>query len=112
MKLPPFIEGLPEADLPYPASEVKTGVLQSAHGQLVFFQIHKDVEIPPHSHGAQWGTVLEGEVEVTISGVPRRYRAGESYYIPPGVEHSARAPAGSKVIDFFEEADRYKLKPR
>jgi hypothetical protein len=24
--------------------------------------------------------------------------------------HSARAPAGAKVIDFFEEPDRYKLR--
>src|SRR6185436_19308511 len=69
-----------------------------------------NVEIPAHSHKAQWGTVLEGEVEVTIGGETRKYGTGSSYYIPAGVVHSARAPAGCKVIDFFEEPDRYRLR--
>jgi len=68
MELPDMITRLPEADLPYPATAVKTSVLQSEHGQLVFFQIFQDVEIPAHSHKGQWGTVLEGEVELTIGG--------------------------------------------
>ncbi|MGD8477793.1 MAG: cupin domain-containing protein [Burkholderiales bacterium] len=110
MDLPDIISRLPEAELPFASSAVKTSVLQSNHGQLVFFQIYEDVEIPPHSHKAQWGTVLEGEVELTIGGETRMYRPGDSYYIAPGVEHSAKAPAGSKVIDFFEEPDHYKLK--
>jgi len=110
MKLPEMITRLPEADLPYPSTDVKTSVLQSEHGQLVFFQMFKDVEVPSHSHKAQWGTILEGRVELTMDGETRTYGPGESYYIPSGVVHSARAPAGSKVIDFFEEADRYKLK--
>jgi len=110
MDLPDMITRLPEADLPFPPTAVKTNVLQSEHGQLVFFQILQDVVIPAHSHKAQWGTVLEGEVEVTIGGETRKYGAGSSYYIPAGVTHSASAPAGAKVIDFFEEPDRYKLK--
>lgn len=110
MELPDMITRLPEADLPYPSAAVKTSVLQSAHGQLVFFQIFQDVEIPAHSHQGQWGTVLEGEVELTIGGETRVYGPGSSYYIAPGVVHSARAPAGAKVIDFFEEPDRYRLR--
>jgi quercetin dioxygenase-like cupin family protein len=110
MELPEMITRLPEAELPYPSTALKTSVLQSEHGQLVFFQIFEDVEIPAHSHLGQWGTVLEGEVELTIGGETRRFGPGSSYYIPPGVVHSARAPAGSKVIDFFEEPDRYRLR--
>lgn len=110
MEFPEMITRLPEADLPFPSTAVKTSVLQSDHGQLVFFQIFDDVDIPAHSHKAQWGTVLEGEVELTIGGETRSYGPGSSYYIPAGVVHSARAPAGAKVIDFFEEHDRYKLK--
>lgn len=109
MELPDMITRLPEADLPYPSSALKTHVLQSSHGQLVFFQMLQDVEVPPHSHKAQWGTVLEGRVELTIGGDSRTYGPGDSYYIPSGVLHSAKAPAGAKVIDFFEE-DRYVLK--
>jgi len=110
MELPDFITSLPEAELPFASSEVKTSVLQSERGQLVFFQMFKDIEVPAHSHKAQWGTVLEGEVELTIGGETRSYGPGSSYYIAAGVVHSAKAPAGSKVIDFFEEPDHYKLK--
>lgn len=69
-----------------------------------------DVEIPAHSHEAQWCSVLEGQVEVTIGGETSVHGPGSSYCIPPGVVHSARAPAGAKVIDFFEEPDRSRLK--
>ena len=110
MDLPDMITRLPEAELHFPSTAVKTSVLQSEHGQLVFFQIFDAVEIPAHSHKAQWGTVLEGQVELTIGGETRVHGPGSSYYIPPGVVHSARAPAGAKVIDFFEEPDRSRLK--
>ena len=70
----------------------------------------KDVELPAHSHKGQWGTVLEGQVEITIGGETRLHGPGSSYYIPASVVHSAKAAAGAKVIDFFEEPDRYQLK--
>lgn len=111
MELPEIITRLPEADLPFPPDSVRASVLPSPKGQLVFFRFLKDMEVPAHSHGAQWGTVLEGQVEMTIGGETRMCGPGTSYYIPAGVEHSARLPAGSKVIDFFEEPERYRLKP-
>lgn len=110
MELPDMITRLPEADLPFPPSALKTSVLQSGQGQLVFFQIFQDVEIPPHSHKGQWGIVVEGELEMTVGGETRKYRTGDTYYIPAGVVHSARVPAGCKAIDFFEEPDRYKIR--
>jgi len=110
MQYPDIIEHLPEAELPFDASVVKTSSLVGEHGQLVFFEILKEVEIPPHSHKAQWGTVLEGQLDLTINGETRTYGPGESYFIPAGVVHGARLPRGSKVMDFFEEADRYPLK--
>lgn len=50
MELPDIITRLPEAELPFPSTSVKTSVLQSDRGQLVFFQILKDVDISPHAH--------------------------------------------------------------
>jgi quercetin dioxygenase-like cupin family protein len=97
MNLPDMITRLPEADLPFPPTTLKTGVLQSEHGQMVFFQIFQDV-------------VLEGELEMTVGGETRKYKRGDTYYIPEGVVHSAKVPAGCKAIDFFEEPDRYKIK--
>ncbi|MEJ2377749.1 MAG: cupin domain-containing protein [Pseudolabrys sp.] len=110
MQLPEIITHLPEIELPFPPDAVKTSALKSDKGLLVFFQILKDIEVPAHSHKAQWGTVLDGQIELTISGETKIYRPGESYHIPAGAMHSAKLPAGSKIIDFFEEPDRYKVK--
>ena len=46
MELPDMITRLPEADLPFPSTALKTSVLQSGSGQLVFFQIFEDIEDP------------------------------------------------------------------
>jgi quercetin dioxygenase-like cupin family protein len=110
MELPEFITRLPEAELPIPSTRLKSNVLQAEQGQVVFFQVLQDLEMPAHSHKAQWGLVLEGQVEMTIGGETRLYGPGSSYYIPAGVIHSGKGPAGTKVIDFFEEPDRYRLK--
>lgn len=112
MELPEIIARLPEAELPFPSGTVKTNVLQSEHGQLVFFQILKDLELPAHAHKGQWGMVLEGRVELTMGGESRVHGPGSSYYIAAGVMHSARVGAGAKIIEFFEEPDRYRLKVR
>lgn len=63
-----------------------------------------------HSHGAQWGTVVEGEITFTIGDQTRVYRPGDSYSIPAGVLHGARITAGTRVIDVFQEADRYPIR--
>ncbi len=110
MEFPEIITRLPEAVLPFPPTMVKASVLQSTQGQLVFFQFLQDVEVPAHSHKGQWGTVVEGQIELTIGGETRVYPPGSSYYIPAGVVHSAKIAAGAKIIDFFEEPDRYRLK--
>ena len=108
MELPEIITRLPEVDLPIPSTTVRTSLLQADQGQLVFFQILKDVELPAHSHKGQWGTVLEGQVELTVGGETRLHQSGASYYIPAGTIHSAKLVAGTKIIEFFEEPDRYK----
>ncbi len=110
MRFPEHITRLPEAALPFPSSVVRTSVLQSENGQLIFFDVLQDLELPPHSHGAQWGTVLEGQIALTIEGATQTYKPGSSYFIPSGVVHSVKVLAGTKVIDFFEEKERYRLK--
>lgn len=109
MQLPDFIRAFSAIDLPIPRETVSTHAIQSDRGLMVIFSAHSDVEVPPHAHEGQWGTVLEGTLELTIDGVTRVYTPGESYDIPSGAVHSARLAAGSKVIDIFEEPDRYAL---
>lgn len=109
MNLPEFITSFPGLDLPFSRDVVQSHAIRSEAGLVVFFSFSQDFELPLHSHQAQWGTVLEGEVELTIGADTRTYRPGDSYTIPAGVEHGGKIRAGTKVIDVFEEPDRYPL---
>ena len=110
MPFPDFMQAFPSIDVPFPEDVVQTAVIRSDAGLVAFFTFLKELELPPHSHGAQWGTVIEGEIEFTIGGETKTYRPGDSYSIPAGVEHGAIIKAGTRVIDVFEEPDRYVLK--
>lgn len=110
MKLPDFLMALPRLDVPFPEDVVESRAMRTDDALLIFFIFHKALDLPPHSHGAQWGTVLQGEVALTIDGETRVYRPGESYDIPAGTVHAVHVPAGSLVIDAFAEPDRYPLK--
>jgi quercetin dioxygenase-like cupin family protein len=58
-----------------------------------------------HRHpGDEYGTVLEGEIELRVDGQePRRIKAGESYYNPKGVVHESRNPGDktTKLLSTF-----------
>jgi quercetin dioxygenase-like cupin family protein len=110
MQFPEFMQAFPALDVPFPEDVVQSSAVRSDAGLVVFFTFLKDMELPPHAHKAQWGTVIEGELILTIGGETRTYRPGDSYLIPAGVEHGAKVKAGSKVIDVFEETDRYPLR--
>ena len=70
---PPFIENLPEVDLPFAGA---TGLLlQGEATQAVFARFDADVAAPAHSHRAQWEIVIAGEVELEKEGEKRVYRA-------------------------------------
>ncbi len=111
MNLPDFILNAGTLDLPIPEDIVSATGFRSEKGLVAFFNVHKDVTLPPHSHGAQWGTVLEGSIALTMNGVTRTYGPGESYDIPAGVEHGATFKTHFKAIDFFDEPARYKPVP-
>lgn len=110
MPFPDFFEAFPAIAIPFPEDVVRTRVIRSEAGLVVFFTFLKDVTLPVHSHGAQWGTVVEGEITFTIGGQTKVYRPGDSYTIAPGVPHGAEIRAGTQVIDVFAEPDRYALK--
>ena len=105
---PELITGFPAADIPLEG--VKGWISQADDHQVVFFEIEPIGEVPPHSHGAQWGILVEGEMELTIGGETRRYGPGDSYFIPEGVVHGARFLSRCRVIDVFADRDRWKAR--
>ena len=105
---PRLITRLPEAEIPL--SGVQAWISQADDHQVVFFEIAPGQAVPPHSHGEQWGIVVEGEMELTIGGETRRCGPGDSYHIPAGVEHSAKFLSHFRAIDVFADANRYTAK--
>lgn len=103
---PEFILNLPEADIPFPG--VRGKISQAPNHQIIFMDIDPIGNVAPHRHGEQWGIVVEGEMELTIGGQTRIYRAGDSYHIPANVEHFATFLTRVRVIDAFADVDRYR----
>jgi len=103
-----IIDKLPEADISFRGVAGK--ILQGESSQLVFMEIEPIGEVPPHAHGAQWGVVIDGEMELTIGGETKIYRKGDHYFIPAGVMHSARFNSKVFVVDYFEDKNRYNSK--
>jgi quercetin dioxygenase-like cupin family protein len=105
---PEMITGLPEADIPFKG--VRGWISQALDHQIVFMDIEPIGDVAPHSHGEQWGIVVEGEMELTIGSKTKIYRPGDHYHIPEGVVHSAKFLTHFRVIDMFADKTRYKPK--
>ena len=101
---PPFIRALPP---PRSMFDMDAHMVPSDRVVTMFYEVDRDMIVAEHSHGAQWGVVLAGEMEMVISGESRMYRTGDTYYVPPQAPHLARLRAGYKGIDVFADADRY-----
>lgn len=105
---PEIIRELPEIDTPLEG--IRGWAIQSEDKQVVFFDIHPIGIVPPHSHCAQWGLVVEGKMRLTIGEKTRVYSKGDWYFIPEGVVHSATFLTRVHVIDVFDDPNRYKIK--
>jgi len=105
---PEMIRDLPEIDINIEG--IRGWLLQSSDQQVVFFDLQPIGEIPPHSHCAQWGLVLDGKMEFTIDGETKIYQKGDWYFLPEGVVHSAKFLTRVFVIDVFDTNDRYSPK--
>ena len=105
---PEMINNLPEADINFKGA--RGWISQSEDHQIVFFDLEPICKVPEHSHKAQWGIVIEGEMELTKGGETKTYKKGDYYFIPESVIHSAIFKRRTRVIDFFNEKNRYNSK--
>ncbi len=105
---PEMIKNLPEIEIPIDG--IQGWLLQSKNKQVVFFDIEPVGKMPDHSHCAQWGIMLAGEMELTIGSQTKIVRKGDSYFIPEGVVHSANFLSHVNVIDVFDDSNRYSIK--
>ena len=76
---------------------------------------HKQIEVQPHSHAAQAGIILKGQLSLTIHVENEKpstmiYSPGDLYYIPAETLHSAciiPSQEGYMDFTFFDQNNRY-----
>ncbi len=96
---PKPIRNLPEADIPLEG--IKAYLSQSDTHQIIFMEFEKDVDLSEHSHAAQIGIVLEGQIDLTIEGKKKTYTKGDRYFIPDGVLHSGKSMPDMRILPFL-----------
>lgn len=108
--IPEFVENLPEVELPVKGA--RGWLLQGEDKQVVFVEFGETAEVPEHRHAAQWEHAIAGRVDLRMNGATTTYTSGESFLIEAGVPHGATVHAGYTAMIIFDEADRYRAKPR
>lgn len=103
---PKFIKDLPQADLPIPGAS--GFILGAPQAQALFFEMPAGTEVPMHTHGDQWGIVVEGEFEFTIGDETHLFTTGDSYFVPSGAPHGGKMLKDSRIIEVFSDANRWK----
>jgi len=102
---PDIIKKLPKVK--HSMEGVEGWLAQGDNFQIAFFEIQPTAKVPPHSHGAQFGVVMHGEMVLTIGDDTQIYGKGDTYTIPEGVTHHAVCKSVVLAMDFFDQADRY-----
>lgn len=72
---------------------------------MVWVEFKKGSLGPPHSHPhRQASYVVKGKFELDINGEKSILEKGDSFFIPPNVEHGAVALEDGELIDVFTPA--------
>ncbi len=92
-------------DLPprKPGEGIEMRLIHGERMTFAYFTFAPGTPLPEHRHPhEQIGTVVKGEMELTIAGETRAVAAGGAYHIPSDTVHSARCLKGpAEVIEVF-----------
>ncbi|HPF36662.1 MAG TPA: cupin domain-containing protein [Candidatus Krumholzibacteria bacterium] len=102
---PSEIQALPQVAVP--VAGVTGHTMKNHEKQVYFLRFEEGTSVPDHSHGAQWGYLVAGEMTLEIEGRTELFEAGDVYYIPARKKHRAVFSRVSYVIDMSDELDRY-----
>jgi quercetin dioxygenase-like cupin family protein len=66
------------------------------------FRLAQGADLPAHQHPhEQTGYLVSGWIDLTIDGVVHAVRPGDSWCIPGGTTHSAKAREDSAALEVF-----------
>ncbi len=69
---------------------------------VIMVELDAGTVVPQHSHPhEQVGTLIAGDLSLTLNGETRRLQPGDAYIIPGDVPHSAIAHSPSKLFELF-----------
>lgn len=87
----------------HPADGVEVRIIHGERMTLAFFTITGGSEVPEHAHShEQIGTVLKGEMQISIAGEKQIVTTGGAYHVPSNAIHSGRCLKGpAEVIEVF-----------
>lgn len=69
---------------------------------IAYWQIEKGSALQDHNHPhEQILSLLEGEFELTVDGVPHHLTPGNVFVLPGGVSHGGKALTDCRIIDVF-----------
>lgn len=105
---PDLFRRLPDADVPFSGVDVK--LMRSPEASALFLEATTDMAVPEHKHGDQWGIVVAGELRLTVGSETKTRHRGDEYFIPAGTPHAAFLKKGTRIIDVFDDPDRYRAK--
>ena len=103
---PEVFAKMPESDAPF--CGIRMRLLRRPTASAIFTEATDAASAPEYAHGAQWGIVVDGEMELTIGGATRTYQKGEEYTTLARVVHGAKLRPGTRVIDVFDDPDWYR----
>jgi len=75
-------------------------LIQEGYVHLYVWEDGPNVDYPEHQHRAESAhIILNGEMNMTLNGETKIYRAGERFDLPAGVRHSAKTgPRGCRYL--------------
>lgn len=84
---------------------LRARVVHTARTSQSWVDIDAGATFPEHQHPhEQTVNVLEGRLELTVSGETHVVPAGSVFVIPPNAPHSGRALERCRVLDVFSPA--------
>ena len=101
---PDMITKLPQ--IVPPAEGVRGWLSQAADHQIVFFELAGGMNIPPHHHAAQWGIIVEGQMEILLGDQVYEAKSGDFVHVSKGTVHRFinRSQTPTKMILTFVPA--------
>jgi quercetin dioxygenase-like cupin family protein len=84
---------------------LRARIVHTAGTSQSWVDVDDGASFPEHAHPhEQTVNVLEGTLDVTVSGVTHRLTPGTVLVIPPHAPHSGRALTACRVLDVFSPA--------